>query len=624
MKIVSRLIITGKIILSVAFGLLVTAVIVGAAALWFEVFVYAISLWLAGMVLAVSIFGFAWLLLRKPSYKKIRTQGVDDLPAPAVELIDNIIRSMRYRKSVLAEVRQELADHFADAIKDCKTDSDKTECIAEMAEGFGDAKLLGTLLRRGKKRCRPTWQKVLASIPLVIVYGFVLLVLYVGWFFTGKPAVATDYLAIWNQQVRPVADDAQNAEPFYSKAVAAYKPDVIKQAQSEDIDREERFDESPRPLSTLSDGDRQIVKNWVADNISAMELIRQGNIKPYYWRTYATCGEGSNCGEGSTQLIAVLLPGLSEYKRLAYLFCWQAILQADKGQMDEAFETLNQAFIFGSHVRSRKTTLIEQLVAMAIERISNETRRIILSDNLDKIDEQTLARAAKQFEQTITKTNFKIDYSGEQFFMRDEIQRCFVESRFGKDHLYLPSLMALGGVDDDLEIEEWMGVGFKVLFTHPDKAETLKSVDQFHAGFSKLAGKTPASLKASGDPMKQLTEDFCRDNIFLAIMMPALGKVLEISYRTRIDAKATLTIMAVLRYHKQNSEFPESMQVLVDAGLLLEIPIDPFSDRPLAYKKTKDGFTLYSVGLNMIDDDGFVGERKWDQQGDAVFWPAGL
>jgi hypothetical protein len=65
--------------------------------------------------------------------------------------------------------------------------------------------------------------------------------------------------------------------------------------------------------------------------------------------------------------------------------------------------------------------------------------------------------------------------------------------------------------------------------------------------------------------------------------------------------------------------------------LLSEVPIDPFSDQPLVYKKTDNGFTLYSVGYNFKDDGGVPGQyegtnknpqaRRWTQYGDVVFWP---
>lgn len=57
------------------------------------------------------------------------------------------------------------------------------------------------------------------------------------------------------------------------------------------------------------------------------------------------------------------------------------------------------------------------------------------------------------------------------------------------------------------------------------------------------------------------------------------------------------------------------------------MPIDSFSDKPLVYRKTDDGFTLYSVGENCIDDGGELARNKkgearvWGGEGDAIFWP---
>jgi hypothetical protein len=57
------------------------------------------------------------------------------------------------------------------------------------------------------------------------------------------------------------------------------------------------------------------------------------------------------------------------------------------------------------------------------------------------------------------------------------------------------------------------------------------------------------------------------------------------------------------------------------------LPMDPYSDKTLVYKKTDDDFTLYSIGPNFQDDSGEVAivhgsPKKWgtDEAGDIVFW----
>ena len=55
--------------------------------------------------------------------------------------------------------------------------------------------------------------------------------------------------------------------------------------------------------------------------------------------------------------------------------------------------------------------------------------------------------------------------------------------------------------------------------------------------------------------------------------------------------------------------------------------MDPYSDKSLVYRKVGDGFLLYSVGENFIDDGGVLSKdkkgetKKWTDNGDAVFWP---
>jgi hypothetical protein len=55
--------------------------------------------------------------------------------------------------------------------------------------------------------------------------------------------------------------------------------------------------------------------------------------------------------------------------------------------------------------------------------------------------------------------------------------------------------------------------------------------------------------------------------------------------------------------------------------------MDPFSDKPLIYRRTGDNFILYSLGPNFEDDGGKPATdskgrpKKWLDNGDTVFWP---
>ncbi|MHC4363546.1 MAG: hypothetical protein ACYSTZ_12020, partial [Planctomycetota bacterium] len=83
-----------------------------------------------------------------------------------------------------------------------------------------------------------------------------------------------------------------------------------------------------------------------------------------------------------------------------------------------------------------------------------------------------------------------------------------------------------------------------------------------------------------------------------------------------------LTVLAILRYSVDKGRLPHRLEHLVTTKYLEELPMDPYSDRPLVYKRLGDDFTLYSLAAD-FDDDGGV-RSHWgmgEEGGDMVFWP---
>lgn len=644
-----------KIILGIVLGLLSSfLIILGLDAVIDEPLVgigKEYDLWFIAVVVSVCTFFFVWLIMRwKTTIKGIQTNGIEDLPLSVSEFIDEVINAMKYRRSVRADVRQELTDHFTDAMTDCETDDEKQRATKELIEGFGDVELLGRLLRRAKKRCRPLWRTMVVRALQSVAILFILLIVYIGWFFTGKPVISTNYLEVMNQKVRPVADDSQNAWPLYEQAAQGYiepaKVKMEKTSQEKDempppesymmepyemealLSEEEDFDQTPRQLGLLSEQERRILEQWISDNEKSLKFIRQGNQRSYYWQVYETGEHAAN------EMMAVLMPHLGEYQNLARLMCWQGLVDAESGSYAQAFDHILETYSLGQHLRGRHTTLIEQLVAMAIETISTNTMRMMLDEHGSQIDAAVLDSVRKRFSKMITSEDFKVDFGGEKLFMYDEAQRCFTKSRFGNSHLYFPRISQLTDHDLDEIFGEWSRNGFHILFTHPDKKETLREVEKFYSEMEQIAAVTPASANAKGLDIDAFTEEEISKNFFLNVLMPALSRVNRIAWRTRAEAEATPAILAILQYQKEHGRYPDLLDVLVEKGLLKEAPVDPFSDKPLAYIKTDDGFTLYSVGYNFTDDNGVPKEyegnnknptsRRWTDTGDAIFWPVKL
>jgi hypothetical protein len=550
--------------------------------------------------------------------KQNRKEGkLSDLPFAVAEFIRLVVKKMRYRKRVREDVQAELAAHFEDELRDTKTEAEREQKAKQLVGGFGDEKLLAVLLRRAKKRCRPLWRTVVARSFQTVGVLFVCLILYVIWFLTGKPVVTRDYIAEFNILVRPVADESLNAATLYNKCI-------------EDFDFEELPVEISKGLGKryyeATEEDKQLIGKWLTEKEQVLKNIIAGSQKPYYWQHY----EGED-------MLSVLLPHLSGFRRIAFSLRWRAQLLAEKGRYEEAFSDIKVCYRFGRHVKGTKLVLIEQLVGIAIEAIAVENLRGILSEH--EIDSTTLAVLQKDFEQMLADEDFAMSFSGEKMFVYDEIQRCFTQDRFGGGHLYLSRISHISSLGDEstpslqdfifgtIFESEALPTIVKVLFFHPNKQQTREAADRFYAYCDAFAQKTPAQIRAEGIDGEKEIMKIIKDNIFLDTLTPALGRASRIGHRHRTNVEAAVTILALQRYKADKDSYPSDLQELITAGYLSQLPIDVYSDKPLVYRKTDESFILYSIGENFEDDGGKRDPdrkdkpRMWDNDADAVFWP---
>jgi hypothetical protein len=497
-------------------------------------------------------------------------------------------------------------------LKDCKTEQEKEQKAKQLIEQFGDPKLLGILLRRAKKRCRPLWRTVVVRSFQTAGILILCLIAYIVWFFTGKPVITTDYVAELNRLVRPAADESQNAYPLYDKAVQLLK------VNSDYNDVKEILRKGYEETTADEKGK---IEKWLITNKEVFDLVIAASQKPYCWMIYKN--KDPNSG-----MMGIVRPYLFEFRSLAQLLRWRAWLSAEQGHYEDSFNDLTVCYRLGRQIRQGNKTLIEQLVGIAIEDRSVGTIRDILSEH--KIDSFALKTLQENLERAVANENFVVDFTAEKLFAYDEIQRCFTDSAFGS-HLYLPRFKGWSAGMSGSETGPDFAMAFHILFTQPGKVKTRQMVDHLYDYWDNIARKTPAQIHSEMIEGEKEFMKIVKGNLLLEILTPAFERVVELGYRIRTDVQATVVIIALQRYEQDKGQYPDSLNDLIAAGFLKELPIDPWSDKPLIYRKTESSFTLYSVGLNFKDDDGIPAKSPdgkimlWDndkREGDAVFWPA--
>jgi hypothetical protein len=88
---------------------------------------------------------------------------------------------------------------------------------------------------------------------------------------------------------------------------------------------------------------------------------------------------------------------------------------------------------------------------------------------------------------------------------------------------------------------------------------------------------------------------------------PALTATREATNRTRARMRCLRVLAAVLARGIEDQEAPIDLAAL---GLPEEATIDPYTGQPLRIKQTPEGWIVYSVGANRIDDGGTLDGTK--------------
>jgi len=92
-------------------------------------------------------------------------------------------------------------------------------------------------------------------------------------------------------------------------------------------------------------------------------------------------------------------------------------------------------------------------------------------------------------------------------------------------------------------------------------------------------------------------------SIISSLSMPVLTKIYEIDGHATMQFELTMLGFALAEYRAEHGSYPARLADLVPK-YVPKVPLDLFNDEELHYQPKDDGYALWSVGLNGIDDGG--------------------
>jgi len=672
-----------------------------------------------------------------------------------------------------------------DELKDCE-EKERDDKARQLILEFGDVKMLAILLRRAKKRCRPLWRTIVARTFQAAGVLMVCFIVYAVWFFTGKPTISVDYLALLNKINRPEVRNEDNAWPYYEKAIAIYtKPDQtiqeITERQREEFKKrlsfggleeekqneiqqwlkenksywdnleishkhlmERCFKEGLVPLADLSftgeystqhyrvfddevkniieriehprldhlpeyemmmqmemmygygpffgiqreielDPDialdsevislfgsysqeelekikkgidigviswwisnppaaakslfdyllpfeKKLIVKWVEDNESAWKEFKAGSLKSYCYKEYQYRGKGQD-----KSLLSIDISQLQQMIELTRVGIWRSRIAVEQDHLQQSIDDCLAIARVGNHWQD-KGTIIEQLSGLTIRNLAYDELLPVLATQ--KLSAGELNDLQYQLSQFYPKNYPQINIEGERIAFMDVVQRLFTKGGPGGGHLIPQKTEIIGDIYEEIaEIAEDAPVGRKFF-----ENATLTSMCLLHARrdatveFGRQIYDRQAEIIRMSPYQRHKCDLIDTDEMMMSMsryryavlyyLIPAAEHISELSYQGRVLHEVLITISAIQRRRLEKGDFPENLVELIEADYLEELPIDPYSDKYLIYKKTEDDFLLYSFGPDCIDNGGKPGyDRKgefklwFDKEADAVFWP---
>ncbi|MDA1316304.1 MAG: hypothetical protein O2968_23565 [Acidobacteria bacterium] len=293
-----------------------------------------------------------------------------------------------------------------------------------------------------------------------------------------------------------------------------------------------------------------------------------------------------------TQGAGLLLPHLSDNRAVSRTLSALARRQAAAGKTDAAWRTVRTGIRFADSLRD-EPILISQLVRVSQLAIAVNALQAVAEvapPSVDDCAKLEMLLASIESRETLVRT-----FDAERLLLG--------EWGFRQPASVLPGLVG----DVDGYSKYLLTLRFVLpLLGRRDHAAYLHVIH----GYTRNAAESYAPEDVGiGDQMLKEVPRYC---ILTQMLLPALSASKAKFTSMIAQARVTRAGLAAIRFKHEHGAFPSDLQALKLANA-----DDPFTSKPLIYRTTDRGFTIYSVDVNLVDDGGTKG--KDSKSGDEVW-----
>ncbi len=280
---------------------------------------------------------------------------------------------------------------------------------------------------------------------------------------------------------------------------------------------------------------------------------------------------GLNFGRDFRLGSAVLQPELGQVKRLVTLLYLRAIMYSQRGQDDLALSDLTSAMHVARLMRTDVSHL-GSLTSMALENLVNRAICELASSGRGDL---TALERLKKVSAHPDLPSLQATLEFETGFLFNAVR---VDAGFGESDLRqkLPGLHAL--------------VASTVL---DDGLRALRLVKEDPQG----------DLETIGEKIDQQSDNRrnslrFRSSLAMGDLLTSYGEFGAAVMRTEAQINLVRACLDILIFEARHKEVPSNLSVLGSDYL------DSFANKPIGYRRTSEGFRVWSVGIDRVDNGG--------------------
>ena len=357
-----------------------------------------------------------------------------------------------------------------------------------------------------------------------------------------------------------------------------------------------------------------LMAKWLAASKAPLKLAVEMTQRPRYYAPLVTTAK-------SCRLVAVLLPSVQVSRRIGRALISRAMLRLGENNLEGAWEDV-MAVRRLSRLVDQGPFLVDGLVAIAINGFASDAESAIM--HFGRPTGKQIVRFRQQRSAVAPLAGFARRLGESERLVMLECM-CNVE-RHG------PSVVSALYDSTPAHLDTSNGLLFRTLLNScVDWDAALKQSNHVFDRYTAAAGirdwqKRARVLQGYEKQVRLISMEVPTLTPFIpllalggkggrtlagrlvtgygvALLLPAATAVFEAERRTETIERRGEIVLALAEYRADRGSYPADLTDLVPK-YLKTMPRDTYTDAEFNYERKGDGFRLYSLGINGVDDDG--------------------